>query len=121
MFIGAGEILSTLIYSFITSIFAYVVLKLLNEHRNFFQVFIVVLISNFVTMLLPFSLSLLQIPLLGYSYLIISIIISLFIYKYGLTLSWLHTIALVILTPIIAFILGIIFSFIGLGTLVPQL
>jgi len=116
MVIGIGEIIGTVVSSLITSIFAYLVLKLLKEDRSFLRVFIVILIADVLMIFLPY-LSMLGIPLPWYASLIISIIASLFIYKYGLDLYWLHTIILVILTPIIAFIVGLILAFLGLGAI----
>lgn len=116
MVIGIGEIISTVVSSLITSIFAYIVLKIMRDERSFLHVFIVVVVSNVVMIFLPF-LSMLGIPLPWYAYLIIAIIISLFIYKYGLDLSWLRAIILMILTPIIAAIIGIILVFLGIGAI----
>ncbi len=116
MVIGIGEIISTVVSSLITSIFAYLMLKLLKEDRSFLRVFIVVIISNVVMMFLPY-ISMLGIPIPWFVYLAISILISLFIYKFGLELSWLHSIVLMILTPIIAIIIGLILGFLGLGAI----
>ena len=116
MVIGIGTIISTVVSSLITSIFAYLVLKLLKEERSFLRVFIVVIISNVVMMFLPY-ISMLGIPIPWFVYLAISILISLFIYKFGLDLYWLHAIVLMILTPIIAIIIGLILGFLGLGAI----
>jgi hypothetical protein len=116
MIAGITEVISTVVSSLITSIFAYLVLKLLKEERSFLRVFVVVIISDVVMMFLPY-ISMLGIPIPWFGYLAISILISLFIYKFGLDLSWLHTIILVILTPIIAFVIGLILVFLGLGTI----
>jgi len=116
MIAGITEVISTVVSSLITSIFAYLVLKLLKEGRSFLRVFVVVIISDVVMMFLPY-ISMLGIPIPWFGYLAISILISLFIYKFGLDLSWLHTIILVILTPIIAFVIGLILVFLGLGTI----
>ena len=116
MVFGIGEIISTVVSSLITSIFAYLVLKLLKEDRSFLRVFIVVIISNVVMMFLPY-ISMLGIPIPWFVYLAISILISLFIYKFGLDLYWLHAIVLMILTPIIAIIIGLILGFLGLGAI----
>ncbi len=116
MVIGIGEIINTIISTLITSIFAYLVLKLLKEERSFLRVFIVILIANVVMIFLPY-LSMLGIPLPWFVYLIISILVSLFIYKYGLDLTWSRTIILVILTPIIVFIITFILASLGLGAI----
>lgn len=120
MVIGIPDIITTIISSLLTSILAYFVLKLLNEERNFLRVFIVVIISSAVTIFLPY-LSMLGIPIPWFVYFAIGVLIILFIYKYGLDLSWLHTIILVILTPIIAAIIGIILALIGLGVIISSI
>jgi len=114
--VGIGEVIGTVVSSLITSIIAYIVLKIMKDDRTFLKVLIVVLIASIVTIFLPY-LSVLGIPFPWYAYLIISIVISLFIYKYGLDLTWLRTIILVILTPIIAAVIGIILAFLGLGAI----
>jgi hypothetical protein len=116
MVVAIAEIISIVVSSLITSVFAYLVLKLLKEERGFLRVFFVVVISNVVMMLLPF-LSMLGIPIPWFIYLAISILITLFIYRFGLDLSWLHAVVLMILTPIIAFIIGLILVFLGLGAI----
>ena len=116
MVIAIAEIVSTVVSALITSIFAYLVLKLLKEERSFLRVFFIVVIADIVMMFLPY-ISMLGIPIPWYGYLAISILISLIIYKLGLGLSWLHAIILMILTPIIAFVIGLILVFLGLGAI----
>jgi hypothetical protein len=116
MVIGIGEIISTVVSSLITSVLAYAVLRIMKDDRTFLRVLIVVLIANVVTIFLP-SLSMLGIPLPWYAYLIISIVVSLFIYKYGLDLTWLRAIILMIITPIIATVISLILAFLGLGAI----
>ena len=114
--VGIGEVIGTVVSSLITSIIAYIVLKIMKDDRTFLKVFIVVLIASIVTIFLPY-LSVLGIPFPWYAYIIISIVISLFVYKYGLDLTWLRTIILVILTPVITALIGIILAFLGLGAI----
>jgi len=116
MVIAISEIISTIVSSLITTIFAYIVLKIMRDDRSFLRIFAVVLAADIVMIFLPY-LSMLGIPFPWYAYLIISIVVSLFIYKYGLGLTWLRTILLVILTPIIVFIIGLILTFLGLGAI----
>jgi len=116
MIAGVTEIINTVVSSLITSIFAYLVLKLLKEEKSFLRVFIVVIISDIVMMFLPY-ISMIGIPIPWFVYLISSILISLIIYKFGLQLSWLHAIILMILTPIIVFVIGWILSLLGLGAI----
>ena len=111
-----GSIISTVISSIITTIIIYIVLKIMKDGRGFLRVFIVVFIANIVGMFLPY-ISTLGIPLPWYVFLIISIVVSLFIYKYGLDLTWGRTIILVILTPVIAIIITFILAFLGLGAI----
>ncbi len=111
-----AEVISTIVSSLITTIFAYLVLKLLKEERSFVRVFFVVIIANVIMMFLPY-LSMFGIPIPWYGYLAISILVSLIVYKIGLDLSWLHAIILMILTPIIVFVIGLILAFIGLGAI----
>jgi len=116
MAIGVGEIINTVVSTLITSVLFYIVLKIMKDDRDFLKVFIVVLIANIVTIFLPY-LSMLGIPIPWYVYLIMSVIATLFIYKYGLDLTWLRTIILVILTPIIAILIGLILAFLGIGAI----
>jgi hypothetical protein len=116
MIAGLAETISIVVSSLITSIFAYLALKVLKEQRSFLRVFFVVVISNVVMMFLPY-ISMLGIPIPWYGYLAISILISLFVYKIGLSLSWFHAIILMILTPIIAYIISFMLALIGLGAI----
>lgn len=116
MVIGLNEIVTTVVSSLVTSIFVYIILKIMKENRSFFRVFGVILISDIAMIFLPYLSVFL--PLSGYIYLGISLLLSLLIYKYGLNLSWLRTIILVILTPIIALIIGMILGLIGLGAII---
>jgi hypothetical protein len=111
---GVSETINIVVSSLVTSIIAYLVLKLLKEDRNFFKVFIVVVISNVILMFLPY-LSMLGIPIPWYGYLAISILITLIIYKLGLQLSWKHSIMLMIVTAIIKYVIAFILGLIGLG------
>ena len=117
MVIGIGELISTTVSSFVVSIFVYIVLKIMRDDRSFLRVLIVVIVANVAMIFLPY-ISTIGIPIPWYAYFIISIVISLLIYKYGLDLTWLRTLLLVILTPIITAIIGIILVFLGLGALI---
>jgi len=112
MAIGLGEIIGTVVSSLITSILFYIVLKIMKDSRTFLKVFIVVLIENIVMIFLPY-ISMLGILLPWYAYLIISIVVGLSIYKYGLDISWLRTIILIVLTFVISFLLALL----GLGAI----
>jgi hypothetical protein len=114
MITGVTETINIVVSSLITSIIAYLVLKMLKEEKNFFKVFIVVAISNIIMMFLPY-LSILGIPIPWFGYLAISILITLLVYKVGLQLSWKNAIILMILTPIIKYVIGFLLAFIGLG------
>jgi hypothetical protein len=114
--VGIADIILTVISSFISTILFYIVLKIMNNNRDFIRIFIVVLIANFVTIFVPY-LSMLGLPLPWYAFTVISAIITLFIFKFGLDLSWIRTILLVILTPIIAILIGIMLAFLGIGAI----
>ena len=114
MAIEIGTIISTVVSSLITTVFAFFILRLLKEDRGFLRVFIVVLVANVVTIFLPY-LSMLGISLPWFVSLIISIVVSLVIYKYGLDLLWTHTIILVVLTPVIVFAMSFVLGLLGLG------
>jgi len=117
MIIGIGELVSTAVSSFIISIFIYIVLKIMKDDRSFLRVLLVVIVANVAMIFLPY-ISMIGIPIPWYAYFIIAIVLSFLIYKYGLDLTWLRTLLLVILTPIITAIIGIILVFLGLGALV---
>ncbi len=113
--VGIADIINLVISSLITSTFAYLVLKLLKEERTFLKVLIVVIISNVVIMFVPYVSTFVPIP--WFVDLALSILLALIIYKFGLDVSWLHAVVLMVLTPIIALVIAMILAFLGLGSI----
>gem|GEM_PF-5014611 len=102
----------------VTAFFIWIVLKFLDS-RSFPRVLGTVLLEKIIVAIaLPFVLSFFFSQLAGFWFLIIEIIVGFLVYKYGLDLSVGRTIILIIVTPILTILLGVVFALLGVAALV---
>ena len=97
-----------------TTIISYFALKVMKDDRSFLRVFLVVLISNLVAIfVVPFLVN--QLGLHGIISFILLLVTSFLIYKYGLDISWFNVILLIIVSIVLAFVIGFILAALGIA------